>query len=489
MHGPAAKDPLPTGANAAPAAGVKTGSGFGSLAVNVRWPGQASRYSAQTIPVRTDRTVITLKNEAGEYPKDQDGRTIEPIILSAGQQSEFNGQPITFPEQASMSLLAEVFDDDVDSLTPIGSASRVVDIVPGLHSYVGLDVVVPSAPHLDEPETPQSVSVGTAFTLTGQRFGFTQGWAANAEIELTWEATLPSYFGSQTYMGWSSIPLTAPAIKIESDEAVVVTIPEAVTVPDFYGQRPIMEALSGYFSFPESKLFARLVVDGVNSNRVEIAMPKTGGLSAGVELKPGAEAPARALNPVLSLDLKQDPHKVSEVPGAQWTYRVSDSNVTCVTIETVKLKDAFGSAERSSLPEKEGCSSGHTYSTSLWGPYASPYEDFTFLYRLTATGSIQPLDDEFVLDSPGPADVKAKHYFYNYIHPYQGPVAREIWIKPEIGPVLVRDTSLSRSYSNPNEIYRRVKEFRLTAFTQGTPPTPAPLPTPPAPPPYDVTAS
>lgn len=471
-HSPIAN--TPPGHPASDLARMTAGAaGHGEVAVAVHWPQPPSGYGVQAIPYRASRAVITFLDANKQFPQDVSGQVVSPITLNrTSQNSSFYTDRKVFSAQASMSILAEVFEGTAS--TPIGSASRVVDIVPGLESYVSLDVLVPGAPKIDSA-TPTTVGVGETITLNGAAFGKTKSWPV--EAYLFYQRTYDSPFGPQESTWYSSGRLPATAIERLSDEQVRVTIPE------FLDSLSIVDRFPEYFQQGDAgKLMLRLMVDGLNSNPVEIAMPKVSSASANVALLPGTDAPAHGASGPTLINFVNSPYFLPRLVGTEWRYTSSDNFSGSGTL-TAKINGG------SYLDVSRSYSNGPSYTSSIYldstGGY---YGEIGFLARIEGS-AIQSLPLEPYVLPDGKA-ATASHFFYNAVLEYPTrTVARDVWAVPGVGVVRVRDISVEQRYPwQPGSFERRTQEFHLTSFKLPASPAPSPSPSP-SPSPYSTPAS
>lgn len=430
----------------------------GTLQLNVHWPKRAG-MTTQDIPNRAEKVVVTLTDKNGaELQRGEAGRTFYGRIDTYSSNFSWS-----LPQQQGVTVKAELFDT---AGTKIGAAAKVIDVVAGHNAYVGLDIVIDNAPTVSAVDKT-TFRIGDKITITGSGFGKTQGYEAMVYLEsegvfTNYGSPFPYHYNYQVFL-----PTSAATI---SNNQIEMTIPEQ---SDGYGR--LTDRLWNYFRGDDTqKLFLGVVVDGVNSNRIEVSMPKTATASATVRLEQGKDAPVHTPLKRTKLDLATSSFGVPIASGTQWTFRNTQEwgyeyGYQYSQNVTVRLTDNHGMAEiayqhwtdaaRDLLPE---------YDYGGW--YEQPMD---FLLRLNAMGEIQNLGQEEILMPDGYQRL-ATHLFYNLPIP-QNPGfngqesgrSRDIWIVPQVGVVKMVETRLVK-YQYDQAVRREVQTYELVGFQPGS---------------------
>lgn len=429
----------------------------GILQLNVHWPKRAG-MTTQDIPNRAEKVVVTLTDKNGaEIQRAEAGRTFYGRIDTYSSNFSWN-----LPQQQGVTVKAELFDT---AGTKIGAASKVIDVVAGHNAYVGLDIVVDNAPILTAVDRT-TFRIGDKVTLTGSGFGRAEGYEAMVYLESEGVFTntgspFPYHYNYQVFL-----PTSAATI---SNSRIELTIPEQM---DGYGR--LTDRLWNYFRGDDTqKLFLGVVVDGVNSNRIEVSMPKVATASATVRLEQGKDAPVHTPVTRTALDLATSSYAVPIASGTQWTFRNTqdwgyDYGYQYSQTMTVRLTDNHGQAD---IVHQHGWTEQRDLLPDM---FWDQWDYFGWLLRLTAMGSIQNLGQEEFLMPDGYQRL-ATHLFYNlpipqnmgYSYGLESGRTRDVWIVPQVGVVKMVETRLVK-YEYDQNVRREVQTYELTGFQPGS---------------------
>lgn len=437
-----------------PAATAKAArQGAGTVELRVLWP-DFRAYGTQAIPNRATRVVVSLKHQDGSPVTDLSGAEIKPVEAVRGTYGYMDTYGMfswELPQQEGVEITAELYADT----QVIATAQRLIDVIAGFRSTVALDLVLPDAPTITSVSSP-SFKVGDTLVLTGTNFGSDKGWQARVFLQEEYtDQGEPSPFGDSK-PGYSAIPVYLPDeyVSVDSPTQITVTIPEVIR--DSYRQGNLTDFFWGYFNGDRAKLTLGVTVDGVNTPRVEVAMPKEVGAKATISLEQGFDAPPHRPDDqrYKDLDLTDATFSVPVATGTQWVFEMGGDNYYYNRQKaTVTLTDSEGNAH-----VKQEWEFGTPWEQDVnlnWGG------EFTFLRRISAQG-IGFLPDQ-VVTLPDTATASAKHIAFSN----SDGALYDLWVVPEVGPVRMRRISVNGGYGGPNDtqLWRNVQEYRLIGFT------------------------
>lgn len=291
--------------------------GLGALFVGIRWP-DSQGYRSQVIPWRTDEVVVSLvrvDDQGTEHPVlDSTGAEVQPVTLSRDNSYGVNAE-FKLKSQRNIRITAKAYDIVNDQRTEIASAERMADVIPGDRTYIDLNLSLPTAlaPRL-EPLAETALKVGQPIPLTGANLGFDPQYEVRARLIAEGPVNLDAAWGTVPSSNYMPFEWT---VKPTSNTALELVIPDKV---DSYWD--ITRALSAYFRDTENrlKLYLCLVVDGVETNRLEVSLPRTGNLGAKVELLPGSDATASTgTHTNYSMNVRTA-FEMPKTPGTTWVY-------------------------------------------------------------------------------------------------------------------------------------------------------------------------
>ncbi|HEY9900256.1 MAG TPA: hypothetical protein V6D00_13870 [Pantanalinema sp.] len=469
---------------------VRPATGTGTVELHLHWPGRRAGYAAQAIPDRAAYAVVTLTEasgsvhtvtlersaagtpEPGSSPGPTPGPDSSPSPAPNPPKDEQGGSPVlggsswSLAEQENVTLKAELFDR---AGQPVGQVTKTVDVIAGYHSVVAMDILVEGAPRLTTVN-PTAFKIGDRIVLDGQNFGLSHPDWSPARVYLESEGTYAwgSAFGPNSNQYRNMVYLPPSSVTVASDSQIVVTIPATMDNGWHF-----VDSLWNYFhgSGPQ-QLYLGVTVDGVNSNRVPVSIPRGTSAAVGVTVEQGGEAPTRAAA-TASVDLSVAPYGIPTASGSKWVYEIVDSygdqGSSPPHSMTVQLTGDNGDALVSS---GEQGYQGQGWTTNVrwdwqWG----------VLRQLAAPAAqgIQVLPDQ-VVAAPGGNQMNAKHLFYTMQGGPDGTTVRDVWIVPGIGPVRIREVSLYMNQDPANAgkgMARQTREYRLVAFEPPTSPSPA----------------
>lgn len=428
----------------------------GTLQLNVHWP-KRSGYATQDIPNRAEKVVVTLTGSDGtEIRRAEAGRNTYGYIDA--YSSNFSW---TLPQQEGVTVKAELFDATNNK---IGAASRQIDVVAGLNAYIGLDIVIDNAPKITSIDKT-TFRIDDRIVIQGSGFGKSEGY--NAQVYLESEGVFSNYGSPFPYHYNYQVFLPSSAATVSND-AITVQIPDNV---DYYGR--LTDRLWNYFHGDDTqKLYLGVVVDGVNSNRFEVSMPKVASVSATVRLEQGKDAPVHTPVALTVVDLASGSFEVPVASGTQWTFRKTEESGyeyggKYTQNVSVRLVNDLGRAQFQY--ESYGSSWEQDVLPSMDN---TPYEpDLGFVLRLKSMGQPQNLGQEEVMMPDGYQRL-ATHLFYNLPAYDNGgwrqdsTRSRDLWIVPRVGVVRMVETQLVK-YEWDQTIRREVRTYELTGFQPG----------------------
>lgn len=438
----------------------------GTIELSVLWPDLRRGYGTQAIPNRATKVVVSVARADGSAVTDVSGQTIAPVTAERTTVTTTSGDPTTatsttsttsylntygkfswdLPQQTNLKIHADLYAGDA----VIAQADRVVDVIAGFRSVVAMDLVLPDAPVITSMSTT-SFRVGDTIVLSGKNFGSTQGWKARVFLQSEGnEEQSPFDDGPHFY----APPLFLPGdyVKVDSDDTITVTIPERIY--DQYRSGFLTDFLWGYFNGKDPRLTLGVNVDGVNSLRIDVSMPKEVGIKANVTLEQGTDAPPHATDGQYykSMDLTDATFSIPTASGSEWEFQSEGSDYYYNRQKTiVHLTDSLGHATVRYVYE-----------------FGTPYErqtdlnydgEFGFLRRIDGQGSAI-LPDETVIRPDGITDT-AKHVAYSY----SNGALNDLWVVPNYGPVRMRQLNVN-SYNG--QLWRYVRDVRLVKFTPAT---------------------
>lgn len=434
--------------------------GGGSLAVTVRWP-----YRTQAIPSRATRMVLRLTRAASPdavpVPGEPavlglDGAPVPELVVTRDEVAPDSPPTRTWslPEQENVRVTADLYNGEA----LIGSGQRVIDVVAGVRSHVGLEVVLndPEAPHLTAIST-DSFGPGDVLGLTVANLGTeADGWSHRVFLQLEENEPLEP--------GAPDRPAYIQRFDLEDVERVGETALSA-RIPASIG-----EALWRYYRNPERmRLLIGAEVDGVSTELIRV-FPKDPKLTTTVTLSPGPTAPPRDAG-VPEVDLEESYLTgANREHGSEWVYRVRETGRSDVDL-TVRIvwRDGeerwYGDAELFVSPE--GVEGAGPHGTNLW---EDPHLGFmTRLYGADLVYSLAPSSDA--------PDLLRYAYttrpaMSTEDDPWGG-AQREVWFKAGVGVVRIRDVRLRPTPDGP---VREVREFELLSHPVSPTPTPDPTP-------------
>lgn len=436
----------------APAASTKVApQGAGTVDLSVNWP-DFRAYATQAIPNRATHVVVSLKHTDGSPVLDLTGAAIQPVTVqrgSYGYMDTYGKFSWTLAQQEGVEITAELFA----STQSIATAKRVIDVVAGFRSTVAMDLVLPDAPTITSVSSP-SFRVGDTIVLTGTNFGKTNAWQARVFLQEEYlnqggDNPFDDNNNKQNY----NFPIYLPDayVKVDSDTQITVTIPERIQ--DNFRQGNLTDFFWGYFNGKNSRLMLGVDVDGVNSPRVEVAMPREVGGKATVTLEQGFDAPAHspADQRYKQIDLTDATFSVPVATGTEWVFEVGGNDYYYNRQKTtVRLTDSVGNAM---IRQEWEYGTPNEFPTNL-----NQFWEFGFLRRIDAQG-IGFLPDEQVT-LPGGALATAKHLAYSD----SNGALYDLWLVPNVGPVRMRRLEVySNSYDS--QLWRNIREYRLIGFT------------------------
>ncbi|HEY9854880.1 MAG TPA: hypothetical protein V6D05_04020 [Stenomitos sp.] len=442
-------------------ASTQAAQNTGTLQLNVHWP-QKGGLQTQAIPDRAARVVVTLTDkDNGQLGTAEAGRSPNYGNRIDTYSSNFNW---TLPQQEGVKVKAVLYDE---SDGEVGSAERVIDVVAGFNAYVTLDILIPDAPQVTTVN-PTAFKTDDKVVITGSGFGKSKNFWATAYLES--EGVFSNQYSPFPYQYNYQVNLPGSAVNVISDTQMEVTIPDQM---EYSGR--LTDRLWNYFHGDDTqKLYLGVVVDGVNSNRIEVTMPKVASASATVTLQEGTDAPAHTSAAPETIDLASESFNVPIASGTQWTYRVTEDyggpysqpyTNTC----KLRLTDDDGMAEI--------VASNYNNGQPMTWDYLTPGDTgenwlLGFMFRLRAAGAIQNVGQEEVM-LPSGYQKPATHYFYNlpqYVGPNMSPdgfqtsgTFRDVWVVPGLGVVRAVDTRLEKSPYD--QFPRRVtRTYDMTGF-------------------------
>lgn len=434
------------------AASIQAAQQTGGLQLNVHWP-QRGGFKTQDIPNRAEKVIVTLTDKNGALLGQKEA-VRSPYGYMDTYSSNFSWN---LPQQEGVTVKAELFDAANAS---VGSAQKVIDVVAGHNAYVALDIVIDGAPTVSSLDRT-SFRIDDEIIIKGTGFGKTQGYQAMVYLES--EGVFSNAGSPFPYHYNYQVNLPASAITSITDTEIKLKVPDQM---EYYGR--LTDRLWNYFHGDDTqKLYLGVVVDGVNSNRLEVSMPKVASASVTVRLEQGKEAPAHVPVALNTLHLASSSYAVPIASGTQWTFRYTQDwgyeyGSQYSQPVTVRLTDDDGQADVVY----------ETWSTPMdLLPYNSndPYEpELAFLLRLRAMGQIQNLGDEEFLMPDGYQRL-ATHLFYNLPSTDNGGYSqisgrtRDVWVVPQVGVVRMVETQLVKSDYDQN-VRREVKTYELTGF-------------------------
>lgn len=462
IAGCAAPTLLKTPDSSRPAAATAAArDGAGKVELNVLWP-DFRAYGTQAIPNRATKVVVSLKRTDGKPVLDLSGQPIEPITAQRGTygyMDTYGKFSWELPQQQGVVITADLYA--VDAV--IATASRTIDVVAGLRSMISLDLVLAEAPTITSISTT-SFRVGDIITLEGANFGTTGGWKAQVYLqeEYSHDGDDSPFEEDRSYNYNSPVYLPDAYVKVESDTKIVVTIPERIN--DNYRSGNLTDFFWGYFNGQNAKLTLGVNVDGVNSKRVEVAMPREVGGKATINLEQGFPAPAHRSDDqrYKELDLTDATFSTPVASGTEWVFEVGGNDYYYNRQKTtIRLTDSSGSAVikqewQYGMPYEQEVNfnySGNYISPLIW--------EFQFLRRINAQG-IDILGVENVtlpegVTLPAGVEPKAKHLAYGD----SSGTLYDLWVVPGVGPVKMRRLEV---YGYKDQLWRNVREYRLVGF-------------------------
>lgn len=512
--------PSPFGGIGAPARvdAARPAATAGTVEVHLHWPDKRAGYGTQAIPNRAVYAVVTLTDATGSVlqtarlerptmgsgeggtaspapvyspmpspspdstpvpdlspapePKPESTVAPEPTPSPSGmtvQMLEGRSEAMppmgsafwSLPQQERVTIRAELFDKENRS---VGVAERVVDVIAGYHSVVALDIQVEGAPQLTTVN-PTAFKIGDRIVLEGQNFGVSQTDWSPARVYLESEGTYAwgSAFGPDSYQYRNMVYLPASSVTVASDSQIVVTIPSTMENGWHF-----VDALWNYFhSSGDQQLYLGVTVDGVNSNRVPVSIPRGTSAAVSVTVEQGGEAPTREAA-TASVDLTAAPYAIPTASGSKWVFEVTetygDYGGRSTHPATVQLVSEEGEALISNGDQG--------YPNSGWRTNLRWDGQWGLLRQLAAPAAlrIQVLPDETV-SIPDGTSANAKHLFYSMQGGPDATSVRDVWIVPGIGPVRIREVSLHANQDPANEgkgMARQTREYRLVAFESPT---------------------
>lgn len=455
---------------------------MGKLAISVAWP-----RKTQAIPFRATKMVIRLTKAGSaaspehELPvMDASDAAFPDVVIDRGDNPLTSYGPTTYewdiPQQADVRLSAILYEDDA----VIGSDARVIDVIAGVHSHVGLNIVLnaANASHLTSISS-DSLGVGDVITLTGSNFAKDrEAWSKQVffQIESDWRmggSPHPSPSGGPM-VEVERVYFPANRVEVVSDSEIRVTIP--ATFPYYPGQSsesgiPLLSRLWSYFRDPSAaRLFIGVDVDGAATELKPVTF-KPGALAADVTLTADAVAPAKASGrngPLWVDDHYMDPAVES---GSYWTYRVQGPSYWQQREVTVRISNPGGSWEGGA--------------EILEGPQVAQVADLAnhpeFDFMCFLNPQTRVYQQGFGPDNDTVTYTYTVPHFTRGGQKYPRPGAiREVTIRRNVGVVYMRETYLARF---GDRIEREVREYGLmnspVAPSAGTVwPTPWPSMTP-----------
>lgn len=493
--------PSPFGGVGAPARvdAARPAAATGTVELHLHWPDKRVGYGTQAIPNRAAYAVVTLTEASGsvhtarlerptmgtgegepqpnatpgpnsspgpEPTPRPDEKTIQAMTEGPGPQPPMDGRMMgesswSLAQQEGVTIKAELFDRE-DRL--VGTATRTVDVIAGYHSVVAMDILVEGAPQLTVVN-PTAFKIGDRIVLDGRNFGLSHPDWAPARVYLETEGTYAwgSAFGPNSYQYRNLVYLPASSVTVASDSQIVVTIPSTMENGWHF-----VDALWNYFhANGEQQLYLGVTVDGVNSNRVPVSIPRGTSAAVAVTVEPGGEAPSRQAA-TASVDLTAAPFGIPTASGSKWVFEVTDTygehGGGGAYPTTLRLLNDHGDAVVSG--GNQGAP-GEGWTTNLrwdwqWG----------FMRQLSAPAAmgIQVLPDQPVT-MPGGSSAVAKHLFYSMQGGPDATSVRDVWIVPGVGPVRIREVSLHVNQDPASEgkgMARQTREYRLVAFESPT---------------------
>lgn len=443
------------------AASAASKQGAGTIELNVLWP-DFRAYGTQAIPNRATKVVVSLKHIDDSPVLDLNGQAILPVTAQRGTygyMDTYGKFGWELAQQQGVEIKAELYAGD----TVIATAKRVIDVVAGMRSTVALDLVLPDAPDITAVSTT-SFRVGDTLVLTGANFGASQQWQARVFLQEEYTDGGDDPFGGDDRQS-KSPPIYLPDafVKVESDSKITVTIPERIR--DGYREGNLTDFFWGYFNGQQSKLTLGVMVDGVNSKRVDVSMPKEVGAKATITLEQGFDAPEHRPDGqrYKLFDLTDATFSTPVASGTEWTFELAGNDYYYNRQRTtIRLTDSNGRAhikqewEYGSPFEQDG-----TFINNYGGPMPQLFWEFQFLRQIDAQG-IEILREENVVLPAGvqlPAGVlpKAKHLAYSD----SNGALYDLWVVPKVGPVKMRRLEV---YGYKDQLWRNVREYRLIGF-------------------------
>ncbi|MBO9541756.1 hypothetical protein J7643_14295 [bacterium] len=449
----------------------------GTVELHLHWPDKQVGYGAQAIPNRATHAVVTLTEASGsvhtaelarptapapEPTPNKDGMTSQG--MEGGPPAPMGGASWRLAQQEGVTLKAELFDQEGRS---VGSATRTVDVIAGYHSVVALDILVEGAPKL-EVVNPTAFKIGDRIVLEGRNFGLSHPDWSPAGVYLESEGTYAwgSAFGPETHQYRNMVYLPPSSVKVVSDSRIEVTIPSSMENGWHF-----VDALWNYFhANGNQQLYLGVTVDGVNSNRVPVSIPR--GTSAGVTVtvEQGREAPSREAA-TASVDLTAAPFGIPAASGSKWVFEVAGTDgdrAGGTQTMSVQLLNDDGEALVSSNAQGAPTSGWRTNLRWDW--------QWGFMRSLSAPAAlgIQVLPDEQV-PMPGGGTAIARHLFYTAQGGPDATSVRDLWVVPGVGPVRIREVTLHANQDPGSEgkgMARQTREYRLVAFEPPAGPAP-----------------
>lgn len=294
----------------------KAQQGLGALALGIRWP-DSQGYRNQVIPWRTDEitlSMVRIDDEGNEHPVlDSEGAEVQPVTFSRG--NSFVSTELKLKAQRNIRITAKAYDVVGDQHTEIASAERMADVIPGDRTYIDMDLSMPTAlaPKL-EPLQVTALKVGQPIPLKGANLGFDPKYEVRARLLVEGPMSLDTAWGTVPHASSMSYEWS---VEPTSNTELELVIPEMAN-----GYWDLTRALREYFVDPENrlKLYLCLTVDGVETNRLEVSLPKTGNLAAKVEILPGAHATASTGTPAGYTLNTRTAFGMPSIPGTKWVY-------------------------------------------------------------------------------------------------------------------------------------------------------------------------
>lgn len=425
----------------------------GTVELNVLWP-DFRAYGTQAIPFRATKVVVTVKHADGSPVTGLDGQAIQPVPIERGSYNYFDTYgklSWELPQQRDVQIKAELFEGE----TVIAEAARVIDVIAGFRSTVSLDLVLKDAPTITGVSTT-SFKVGDTITIDGANFGSTEGWQARVFLKEEYrDEQDDSPFDDRQPESYNG-PLFLPDeyVQVESDTRIKVTIPERIR--EMYRTGYLTDFLHGYFDGQDAKLTLGVMVDGVNTRRVEVFMPRDVGLKANVNLEQGFDAPQHRDQRFTTLDLVAS-YSVPVAPGTEWTFEMGGNAYYYNRQKaTIRLSDGDGNA---TVTRDYEYGQDQTYSVNLRSG------EFGFLWQINAFGVEVLREENVLLPStlvlPTGTTNKAQHIAYSEDYG----ALYDLWVIPGVGPVRMRRLNVN---SYQGQLWRDVQEYRLTGFKPAT---------------------